>query len=110
MRRAAVAGLVMAVGSWSVVARAQAPARVDVSVDGTVAGTPLEKVWQNYGYDEVNYTTTAVGRDLLSTLATVNTAPVHIRTHFLLNTGDGTAALKWGSTNAYTEDASGNPV
>jgi xylan 1,4-beta-xylosidase len=28
----------------------------------------------------------------------------------LLNTGDGTPALKWGSTNAYTEDAQGNPV
>jgi xylan 1,4-beta-xylosidase len=30
--------------------------------------------------------------------------------HHLLCTGDGTAALKWGSTNAYTEDASGRPV
>src|SRR3989449_6291782 len=29
--------------------------------------------------------------------------------HNLLTTGDGTAALKWGSTNAYTEDASGRP-
>jgi len=27
-----------------------------------------------------------------------------------LTTGDGTAALKWGSTNAYTEDEKGNPV
>jgi xylan 1,4-beta-xylosidase len=27
-----------------------------------------------------------------------------------LVTGDGTPALKWGSTNAYTEDANGNPV
>ena len=36
--------------------------------------------------------------------------PVHIRAHHLLGTGDGTAALKWGSTNAYTEDAAGKPV
>ena len=35
---------------------------------------------------------------------------MHIRTHFLFNTGDGTPALKWGSTNLYTEDAGGNPV
>jgi len=28
----------------------------------------------------------------------------------LLTTGDGTPALKWGSTNAYTEDAKGKPV
>ena len=27
-----------------------------------------------------------------------------------MTTGDGTPALKWGSTNAYTEDASGKPV
>ena len=36
--------------------------------------------------------------------------PVYIRTHFMLATGDGTPGLKWGSTNAYTEDASGRPV
>ena len=33
-----------------------------------------------------------------------------MRVHSLLVTGDGQAALKWGSTNAYTEDASGKPV
>ena len=37
-------------------------------------------------------------------------APVYIRTHFMLATGDGTPGLKWGSTNAYTEDANGKPV
>ncbi len=30
--------------------------------------------------------------------------------HNLLTSGDGTPALKWGSTNAYTEDAAGTPV
>ena len=35
---------------------------------------------------------------------------MHVRSHFLLNTGDGTPAMKWGSTNVYTEDAAGNPV
>jgi xylan 1,4-beta-xylosidase len=33
-----------------------------------------------------------------------------MRVHNLLTSGDGTPALKWGSTNAYTEDAAGNPV
>jgi xylan 1,4-beta-xylosidase len=33
-----------------------------------------------------------------------------VRSHFLLNTGDGTPALKWGSTNVYSEDAAGNPI
>jgi xylan 1,4-beta-xylosidase len=35
---------------------------------------------------------------------------VHIRTHFLLASGDGTGGLKWGSTNAFAEDAAGHPI
>ncbi len=91
-------------------ARAQAPARVNVSVDATAAGTPLERVWPFYGYDEINYTTTPEGKALLATIAAAHTAPVRVRSHFLLNTGDGVPAMKWGSTNVYTEDAAGNPI
>jgi len=40
----------------------------------------------------------------------MSAAPVYIRTHFMLATGDGTPGLKWGSTNAYKEDSSGRPV
>jgi xylan 1,4-beta-xylosidase len=90
--------------------RAQAPATVNVSVDATAAGTPLERVWPFHGYDEINYTTTPEGAALLAAIAAAHTAPVHVRAHFLLNTGDGTPAMKWGSTNVYTEDAAGNPV
>ena len=89
---------------------AQAPATVNVSVDATAAGTPLERVWPFHGYDEINYTTAPEGKALLGTIAAAHTAPVHVRNHFLLNTGDGTPAMKWGSTNVYTEDAAGNPV
>jgi xylan 1,4-beta-xylosidase len=91
-------------------ARAQTPAAVNVSVDATAAGTPLEEVWPFHGYDEINYTTTPEGQALLGTIAAAHSAPVHVRSHFLLNTGDGTPAMKWGSTNVYTEDAAGNPV
>ena len=91
-------------------ARAQAPPTVNVSVDATAAGTPLERVWPFHGYDEINYTTVPEGQALLGTIAAAHSAPVHVRSHFLLNTGDGTPALKWGSTNVYTEDAAGNPV
>jgi len=91
-------------------ARAQAPATVNVSVDATAAGAPLERVWPFHGYDELNYTTVPEGEALLRTIAAAHTAPVHVRSHFLLNTGDGTPALKWGSTNVYTEDATGQPV
>jgi xylan 1,4-beta-xylosidase len=90
--------------------RAQTPAVVTVTVDATAAGTALERVWPFHGYDEINYTTSREGAALLGTLAAAHSAPVHIRNHFLLNTGDGTPAMKWGSTNVYTEDAGGNPV
>jgi xylan 1,4-beta-xylosidase len=90
--------------------QAPAPTTVNVSVDATAAGTPLARVWAFHGYDEINYTTAPEGKALLDTIAAAHTAPVHVRNHFLLNTGDGTPALKWGSTNVYTEDAVGNPV
>ena len=107
---AAVAGMAFVALDTGSLARAQTPARIAVAVDGAAAGTPLKRVWPYYGYDEANYTTTALGQDLLRTLATINNSPVYIRTHFLLNTGDGMAALKWGSTNVYTESASGTPI
>src|SRR5262245_42787043 len=50
------------------------------------------------------------GRKLLAALGKLGTPQAYFRAHNLLTTGDGTPALKWGSTNAYTEDASGRPV
>jgi xylan 1,4-beta-xylosidase len=50
------------------------------------------------------------GRKLVAELARLSPVPVYIRTHNLLTSGDGTPALKWGSTNAYTEDAAGKPI
>jgi xylan 1,4-beta-xylosidase len=50
------------------------------------------------------------GRKLLAELGRLGTPQVYFRAHNLLNTGDGTPALKWGSTNAYTEDAQGRPI
>jgi xylan 1,4-beta-xylosidase len=47
---------------------------------------------------------------LLGELAVANAVPVYIRTHNLLTSGDGSASLKWGSTNVYSEDASGHPI
>ena len=49
------------------------------------------------------------GKALLADLATLGPQPVFVRTHNLLTSGDGTPALKWGSTGAYTEDAQGRP-
>ena len=70
----------------------------------------LSPVWNYFGYDEPNYTYAPNGRKLLGELAAVDAKPVYIRVHNLLTTGDGAAALKWGSTNVYTEDATGHPT
>ncbi|MFN8344753.1 MAG: beta-xylosidase [Spirosomataceae bacterium] len=71
---------------------------------------PMQPAWAWFGYDEPNYTYMKDGKKLLSEIAALSPVPVYVRAHNLLTTGDGTPALKWGSTNAYTEDAQGNPV
>jgi xylan 1,4-beta-xylosidase len=66
--------------------------------------------WAWFGYDEPNYTYMKDGKKLLTEIAQLSPVPVNVRAHSLLVTGDGTPALKWGATNAYTEDANGNPI
>ena len=85
-------------------------AQVEIRVDAAATQGPFPPIFAWFGYDEPNYTYTANGRKLLGELAALSPVPVAIRTHHLLVSGDGTAAMKWGSTNAYTEDASGHPV
>ncbi|WP_321471880.1 beta-xylosidase [uncultured Paludibaculum sp.] len=83
---------------------------VAIQVDTGKPLGPLKPVWSFLGYDEPNYTYMKDGRKLLAEFADASSVPVYVRTHSLLVTGDGIAALKWGSTNAYTEDANGKPV
>src|SRR5262249_52882116 len=71
---------------------------------------PLTPIWRYFGADEPNYATMKDGRKLVGQLGELRAKQVYFRTHNLLDTGDGTPALKWGSTNAYTEDAQGKPV
>jgi hypothetical protein len=66
---------------------------VKVNVDATRKGEPLKHVWQYYGYDECNYTTTPDCKALMKTVAAINPEPVYLRQHFLLNSGDGIASL-----------------
>ncbi len=71
---------------------------------------PLKPIWNWFGYDEPNYTYMKDGKKLLTELAQSSPVPVYVRCHNLLTSGTGKASLKFGSTNAYTEDAKGNPV
>jgi xylan 1,4-beta-xylosidase len=83
--------------------------KVTITVDAARARGELRPAWRFFGYDEPNYTYMRDGKALLSELAALGPETVYIRTHNLLTSGDGTPALKWGSTNAYTEDAQGHP-
>jgi len=83
---------------------------VTISVDLNKTTGTMYPFWAWFGHDEPNYTYMKDGKKLLSELAALSPVPVHLRVHNLLTSGDGTPALKWGSTNAYTEDARGNPV
>ncbi|MBV8831915.1 MAG: beta-xylosidase [Acidobacteriaceae bacterium] len=83
---------------------------VTVRVDASQRIGPFKPSWAYFGYDEPNYTYAKDGKKLVGELAALSRAPVRIRTHNLLTTGDGTPGLKFGSTNAYTEDSSGKPV
>ena len=72
------------------------------------------------GRSRLSGTTSATTSPITPTLRTarncsanwlrLNAAPVYVRVHNLLTSGDGSASLKWGSTNVYSEDASGHPI
>jgi xylan 1,4-beta-xylosidase len=89
-------------------ALAQAP--VNVTVDLLKEKNAMKPIWAWFGYDEPNYTYMKDGKKLLTEISALSPVPVYVRCHSLLVTGDGVANLKWGSTNAYTEDANGNPI
>lgn len=83
---------------------------VSITIDLQKDEGPIKHIWAWFGYDEPNYTYMKNGKKLLSELAALSPVPVYVRTHNLMTSGDGTPALKWGSTNMYAEDSLGNPV
>jgi len=86
------------------------PFAVHIRADASKSLGPLRPIWRYFGADEPNYAYLKDGKKLLGELGEMSPKHVYFRAHNLLTTGDGTPALKWGSTNAYTEDANGNPV
>jgi xylan 1,4-beta-xylosidase len=83
---------------------------VTITVDAAESQGPVNPVWRFFGADEPNYATMKDGRTTLTTLGSLAPGRIYFRAHNLLTSGDGTPALKWGSTNIYTEDAQGRPV
>ncbi|MDQ3813006.1 MAG: beta-xylosidase, partial [Armatimonadota bacterium] len=83
---------------------------VTIQIDATQTKGELRPIWRFFGADEPNYATMKDGKKLLAELGRLGPHQVYFRAHNLLTTGDGTHALKWGSTNAYTEDENGSPI
>jgi xylan 1,4-beta-xylosidase len=99
-----------ALAALATTAAAPAPSfPVQVKVDASRTTGALPPIWRFFGADEPNYATMKDGRKLIAELGALRPGQVYFRTHNLMNTGDGTPAFKWGSTNLYTEDAQGRP-
>ena len=84
------------------------PVRIRVDAGETLG--PWRPVWRFFGADEPNYATWKNGRKLLAELGGLAPQQIYFRAHNLLTSGDGTPALKWGSTGAYGQDAQGRAV
>jgi xylan 1,4-beta-xylosidase len=77
------------------------------------AASPLGQwwpVWRFFGADEPNYAYMMDGQKLLAELGELRPGQVFFRTHNLLTSGNGTPALKWGSTGAYRKGADDKPL
>lgn len=99
----------MVVLSHSLAAQQSAQSvKIDVHFDQSQG--PIAPIWNYFGYDEPNYTYAPNGKKLLDEIGMLSPNPAYIRVHNLLTSGDGSASLKWGSTNVYSEDAAGRPV
>ena len=83
---------------------------VVIRVDAGKAKGPLRPVWRFFGADEPNYACMKHGKKLLGELGELAPGQIFFRAHNLLTSGDGTPALKWGSTGAYAEDGHGDAV
>src|SRR5499427_7339563 len=95
---------------WSTPCASQAPFPVRIHVDALQRKGERKPIWRFFGADEPNYATMKDGRKLLGELGALGQPQVYFRTHNLLTSGDGTPALKWGSTGAYGEDGLGRPI
>ena len=83
---------------------------VKINVDAGSQTGKLRRDWRYIGYDECNYTQAPEGELQIAKFGKLEDAPYYMRTHHLLCTGNCHGTYKWGSTNAYSEDAAGNPI
>ena len=109
LARRAIAALAAAFVAQAATA-AETSFPVAIRVDAARSEGALPPAWRFFGADEPNYATMKDGRKLIGELGSLRPNEVYFRTHNLLNTGDGTSAFKWGSSDIYKEDADGKPI
>jgi len=116
IHRLLAAAIAIALTAWVTAQSVNQPAGsspafpVHIQVDASKVTAPLKQIWRFFGADEPNYAYMKDGQKLIADIGRLAPNHVYFRAHSLLVTGDGTPALKWGSTNAYREDAQGNPI
>lgn len=103
-------GVLVATASICSAVAAEPAFPVEIRVDVAATQEKLLPIWSYFGGDEINYATMRDGGRLLTALGKLKPGSVYFRAHNLLNTGDGTPSLKWGSSNVYREDNRGRPV
>ncbi|KAK5175222.1 uncharacterized protein LTR77_000359 [Saxophila tyrrhenica] len=89
--------------------------QVNVSVDAPKVIGNLPSFARFFGADEANQAIFPDGESLIQDLGNLGPHQTYFRAHNLLTTCDppdnvDPKRLKWGCTNAYTEDDDGNPV
>lgn len=114
-RREFLKATVLAAGALglNVAAQGEGPLEerpVAIRVRADRPGGELRPIWRFFGADEPNYAYMKDGEQLLRELGRLGAPQTFFRTHNLLTSGDGTPALKWGSTGAYREGPDGKPV
>lgn len=106
MQRFALLAVLVSLGGSLIVGQAES-FPVQLRVDATKELGELKPIWRFFGADEPNYATVRHGEKLMGELGALAPQRMFFRAHNLLTSGDGTPALKWGSTDAYREDAAG---
>jgi xylan 1,4-beta-xylosidase len=88
--------------------------QVSISVDASNPVGPYVAINGFFGCDEPNYAYYPEGQAMIKEIGALGKYQTYFRTHNLLTTGQpelvGVPGLKFGSTNAYTEDSDGNPI
>lgn len=71
---------------------------------------PLPRIWESFGYDELNWTATPRGRKNMATMRAIFGKGAVVRAHNLLTSGNGRGLPHWSSGNVYHEDSTGTPT